>query len=124
MSGPANINPRQTAMGSLDELMNRLGTRGWDDLENPATPVPPGRGFEPEEKIKRYLASSYETELGRALVDWLLDLTCRAPYPFTHPTAEILAFSAARHQGRALIGEAIVKAVAEGRALNSKEPNR
>lgn len=117
MTGPVNINPRRAAMGSLDDLTSVGGKQGWDALEAAFLPALTGQGLRPDERIMRFLAAMAQTEDGRAFVDWLFDLTCRAPYPRTGGDRDELAFAAAKHQARAAVGDVIAAALVEGRRL-------
>jgi hypothetical protein len=117
MSGPQNVNPRAAAFGSLEDIERQIDAKGWDFFERQFTPANISKQFEPDDDLKIHLAALAQTELGRRLFDWLLDLTCRAPYPFTVEDRDTLAFAAAKHQARAAIGETIVKAIADGRKL-------
>jgi hypothetical protein len=126
MSGPQNVNPRPLAMGSLEELEERFAGRGWSFFEQQFHPAATPADLDPGDQFKRQLAGVAETAWGRQLIDWLLDLTCRAPYPVTSQSIEDLAMAAAKHQARAAIGEVLVKAIADGRRImdQPKEPSR
>lgn len=126
MSGPQNISPRQTAMGSVSELEALIGGGGWADFQKTFAPAAVSASMDPGDELKKSIASMYQTELGRKIIDWLLDQTCRAPYPVTSQSMEDLAYAAAKHQARAAVGEMIVKAIVDGRALNEQvqEPRR
>lgn len=117
MSGPQNINPRPLAMGSLEAMQAAMGPVGWDFFENQFGPAVVAQSFDPGDEVKKFAAAMSQTVEGRRFIDWLLDLTCRAPYPVTSQTIEDLAMSAAKHQARAAVGETIVKAIADGNAL-------
>lgn len=124
--GPQNVNPRETAFGSLEDLEKKIGLNGWDYFEKQFAPAVFGDEQRPADEIMQALARLAELPDTRRVVDWLLDLTCRAPYPRTFDTTENLAFAAAKHQARAAVGEVIVKAIHEGRQINEgrKEPRR
>lgn len=117
MSGPQNVNPRPAAMGSLEEIEKAMGANGWDFFAKQFAPAVVAQSFDPGQEFKRNLAAFSRTGLGREIVDWLLDLTCRAPYPVTSQDMQDLAFAAAKHQARAAVGETIVKAIADGNAI-------
>ena len=123
MSGPQNVNPREVAIGSLEELEKRFAGEGWDYFEKQFAPAVTPANLDPGDKFKRQLAAVAQTEWGRELIGWIYDLTCRAPYPVTMQNMEDLAFAAAKHQARAAVGEVIAKAIADGKELNLKEPN-
>ena len=117
MSGPQNINPRPLAMGALEDLQAAMGPLGWDFFEKQFGPAVVAENFDPGVEVKRFAAAMSQTAEGRRFIDWLLDLTCRAPYPVTSQSIEDLAMSAAKHQARAAVGETIVKAIADGHKL-------
>ena len=117
MSGPANPNPRQLAAGAFEELEKQFGAKGWDFFSERFSPALVAQSFDPGEDFKKNLAAFARTELGRRIVDWLLDLTCRAPYPVTTQDMQDLAFAAAKHQARAAVGETLVKAIADGNVI-------
>lgn len=117
MSGPQNVSPRPLAMGSLEEIERMVGAKGWDFFEERFGPALVAQNFDPGDEFKRNMAAFARTAFGRVIVDWLLDLTCRAPYPVTSQDMQDLAFAAAKHQARAAVGETIVKAIADGNAL-------
>lgn len=117
MTGPQNVSPRPLAMGSLEEIERQIGAKGWEFFEQQFSPAVLPQTFDPGDEFKRNLAAFARTAFGRGIVDWLLDVTCRAPYPVTSQTMEDLAFAAAKHQARAAVGETIVKAIADGNAI-------
>lgn len=124
MSGPAIIGDRRVAAGSLDDLTDQLGPEGWEWFKQNFSPAAVPDNFDPGDEFKKNLAATYETEWGHELINWLLDLTCRAPYPRTHENPELLALTAAKHQARAAVGEVLVKAISDGRALLGKGATR
>lgn len=117
MSGAQNVNPRPPAMGSLEEIEQAIGANGWDFFRDQFGPAVVAQSFDPGNDLKKNLAAFARTGLGREIIDWLLDLTCRAPYPVTSQSLHDLAFAAAKHQARAAVGETIIKAIADGNAL-------
>lgn len=114
MSGAQNVNPRPLAMGSLEEIEQAMGSNGWNFFADQFGPAVVSQSFDPGADFKKNLAAFARTGLGREIIDWLLDLTCRAPYPVTSQDMQDLAFAAAKHQARAAVGETIVKAIADG----------
>lgn len=117
MSGPANPSPRELAAGTFEELERQFGTKGWDFFREQFAPALVSQSFDPGEDFKKNLAAFARTDLGRRIVDWLLELSCRAPYPVTSQDMQDLAFAAAKHQARAAVGETIIKAIADGNQL-------
>lgn len=116
MSGPVNVAGRVTL--PLDDLMRAGGRTGWEALEAGFAPAPVADRFRPEERIMRFAAALGLHPEGREFLEWIFDLTCRAPYPKTTGDMQELAYAAAKHQARAAVGDVIALAIAEGRRLN------
>lgn len=75
-----------------------------------------------DERLKAFYRILATIE-GRELLDWLLDLTWRAPYPHVGKSIAEAAIAAAKHEARAGIGEVILEALALGKYLIEKESN-
>lgn len=116
MSGPANIPATRRDFQSLDGLVDSIGGAGWDALQGALAPAAVPDNYRPDDDVMKSLAIMAERGETRAVVEWLLDLTLRAPYPVTADTLEQTALAAAKHQARANVGEVVLKAIAEGRA--------
>jgi len=123
VSGPQNVSPREAAIGGMAELEQLVAGNGWAFFEKQFAPAAVADDFRPVDTVMQSLARLYDFAETRAALDWILDLTCRAPYPRGESTTEQLGIAAAKHQARAAVGEAIVKAIVEGRKLNA-EPRK
>lgn len=114
MTGPFPF-ARQTM--DLDTMIAGMGGEGWDGLEAMFKPAGVKDSFDPGDHMKKMLFAFYQTGEGRQVIDWLLDLTFRAPFPHVGTSIEQAAIAAAKHESRAAIGLVIMKAIADGDAL-------
>ncbi|MBX3580074.1 MAG: hypothetical protein KF723_22960 [Rhizobiaceae bacterium] len=117
------MSPREAAIGGMAELEKLVAGNGWDFFAQQFAPANVADDFRPVDPILQALARMYEFPETRAVIDWILDLSVRAPYPRGESTTEELGIAAAKHQARAAVGEAIVKAIVEGRKINA-EPRK
>ncbi|MER2536882.1 MAG: hypothetical protein ABTQ31_17150 [Rhizobiaceae bacterium] len=119
MSGPVPF-PRR--MQALDQML--AASPSWDDLEKAFKPAGVADHFEPDDQIKKWLAAFFQTEPGRALFEWIADLTVRAPYPHVGNSRDSAWLAAKAHEARAAVGLAILRGIADGEKLLSppKEP--
>ncbi len=121
MSGPAAFG-RQSA--AIEHFL--AAPPNWEGLEKAlygegGAPDP----FQPEDRVKQFIAAAYRTAEGREFLDWLADLTVRsAPEP-GGLSFEGMAIAHAKHETRWAVGQAVFRALAEGNELiNQKEPQR
>lgn len=120
MSGP---HPFRREMADLDTMMASIGGEGWDGLEQRFAPAPVPDRFDPGEEIKKFWAAAWGTAQGRAAIQWLADITLRAPYPHGGATLEAAALASAKHEARAAVGEVLLLAMIEGeQLLNPRSP--
>ncbi len=115
--------PFRRELESLDKFLAGEMGAGWEELEQSFFPAQVPRAFDPGDELKRNLAALYHTPDGRQIIEWLADLTWRAPYPHVGAANEAAALAAAKHEARCAVGEVIMKAIAEGyqSIMNSKE---
>lgn len=89
-----------------------------DDLRGLLTGIFPDATVEnalsPRDDLAEFVAALFSTPQGRELFEWLMDITLRAPLSVTGPTIEATALNAARREGAAMIGEAVLAAIARG----------
>ncbi len=109
---------RQTL--DLDTMLAALGGPGWDGLSGQFKPAPVHDNFEPEERLKRFMAALWNSTDGRMLFDWLADLTVRAPPPHSGSSFEAAALALAKHEARHAVGQSILRAIADGDTLLKK----
>lgn len=112
MAGPAAF-PRQ--MMALDKLINSAPS--WEDLEGSFFPAGTADSFDPGDDMKEVLFHFSNTPEGRRIVEWLADLTCRAPYPHVGNSLEAAGIAAAKHEARAAVGQTLMRAIAEGEQI-------
>ncbi len=117
MSGPANIGARRQVM-SLDNLIDQLGGGpGWDGVRDRMQPAESSDKHRPDAAILKEIALMWDRPQERAGLEWIFDITSRAPYPTDHSDIERMAMAAAKHMARAAVGEAIALAIDEGRKI-------
>lgn len=122
MTGAVNINPRAFAR-ELDDMLKSGQAEGWDALEAMFKPALVGQHFRPDDGVLMFFGALAGTEIGRQVLDWLFDLTNRAPYPRdVGNDFQAVALAAKAHAARAAVGEAILQAVIDGRKL-LEQPN-
>lgn len=121
MAGPVGELPRNIAR-ELDAALN--DDSGWDFFKERFLPAAVADSFRPPDELLVDLARYAETDRGRRVVDWLLDLTANAPYPVTGHSIQHTALAAAKHEGRAGVGATIKKALREGRRLIEADHKR
>lgn len=114
MSGPF-IPPR--AGQPLDMLLETHGQGGWEELDALLNPALPAAELEPSDEIAKFLYGLSTTPQGRAIVEWLMDITLRQPLRVTGRSLEETALNAALRQGINGVGEVVLKAIAKGEQL-------
>lgn len=108
-TGPTPF-PRQ--MMGAESLITAAPT--WDGLMDAFKPAIVPDHFDPGDNMKLVLFHFYNTAEGRRIVDWLFDLTVRAPFPHVGSTRESAAIAAAKHEARAAVGQAFARAITDG----------
>lgn len=81
-----------------------------------------GSDYKPSDAVAKVFYAIFMGQ--REAMEWLLDLTLRAPYPHVSGSIEQAAIAAAKHQARAGIGEVIVAAIAEGKRLQDHDQQK
>ncbi|MBS9720043.1 hypothetical protein JYU29_04990 [Tianweitania sp. BSSL-BM11] len=119
MNGPTDFG-RQ--LQSIEAMLAAPST--WDGLEHAFKPSQMPDRFDPGDDIKMLLAGLKNTVDGRRIIEWLADLTFRAPYPSTGSSFEQAALAAAKHEARAAVGHVLLRAIAEGDALLNQRSQR
>ena len=74
--------------------------------------------------MKQVLFHFYNTMEGRRIIEWLADLTVRAPFPHVGSLKESAALAAAKHEARTAVGYALLRAIAEGEQLFAQQRSR
>lgn len=105
--------PRQAQ--TLDDLL-AAGGEGWDFFKAEIAPPHRPDPFQPADRVATFLAAMVETADGRAVIEWLMDITLRLPLRVTGASLEETALRAATRQGINGVGEAVLAAIAHGQA--------
>ena len=108
----------------LDAMMSE-GGEGWDFFKKLGENAGPQAGglpeCKPEDQVAKNLAKFCRNAHGRAVVEWLMDITLRQPRRITGRTLEETALLSATRQGIDGVGEAILAAIAHGEKLIEEE---
>ena len=107
--------PFSRQMMAVDQML--AGVPDWTGLSQAFFPAGVSDRFDPGEDMKQVLYHFYQTAEGRRIIDWLADLTVRAPYPHVGQTSESVAIAAAKHEARAAVGYSLLRAIADGEQL-------
>jgi hypothetical protein len=103
---------------STSELLDMVTGREFSDQKAAFHPAATHPGnFEPSDQVKVAAAILWRAGESREFVEWILDLTMRAPYPVTSQEPHDLQFAAAKHQARAAVGETVLLAIRKGEQL-------
>lgn len=113
--GPIGELPRNVAE-AVDAEINDAD--GWRWFRDEFLPAAVADTFRPADDVLIAIWRLSQTGEGERIFAWLYDLTLNAPYPATGGSFENTALAAAKHQGRAGVGQTLKKAVAEGRRLD------
>ncbi len=93
------------------------GTPSWDGLEQAFFPAQKPDNFDPGDDMKEVLFHFYATAEGRKILDWIFDLTARAPFPHVGSTNDSAALAAAKHEARTAVGYVIGRAIVDGEEI-------
>jgi hypothetical protein len=93
------------------------GVPSWDGLNQAFFPAKVADKFDPGEDMKQVLYHFYQTAEGRRIIDWLADLTVRAPFPHVGASKDAAVIAAAKHEARTAVGYALMRAIADGEEL-------
>jgi len=108
---------RRAALSTSD-LLDLVTGREFSDQKAAFHPAATHPGnFEPSDKMMMAAAILWRAGEGREFVEWILDLTMRAPYPVTSQDPHDLQFAAAKHQARAAVGETVLLAIRKGEEM-------
>lgn len=114
MSGP--VFGERSALPFDDLLRN---SKGWDDL-NELLPQLAEAPLRPSDTVAKNMANLARTKGGRDMLEWIMDITLRAPYHVTGKTIEETALNSATRQGINGVAEAILNAIKHGEDLLEK----
>lgn len=112
MSGPVEF-ARQ--LQTVEALLK--ATPDWGGLEQGFAPAAVSDNFDPGDDMKQVLSAFYNTDQGRKIIEWLFDLTLRAPFPHVGTTLEAAGIAAAKHEARVAVGQALARAIVDGNSI-------
>lgn len=122
MSGPFIPARAAQPMDLLEQLTESNG--GWEELEELFRPQLQDAPLQPRDGVAKFMYGLYGTPEGRAMFEWMMDITLRMPLRSTGQTFEQTALNTATRQGINGVGEAILAAIAHGEKLLSKSQNQ
>ncbi|MBO6893400.1 MAG: hypothetical protein JJ866_15765 [Roseibium sp.] len=112
MSGPKfGLREAQTHDHLLDSK------QPWDELDSFFEPYLADRPLQPSDRVAKNLATFAKTAGGREILEWIMDITLRAPLRVTGSSLEETALRAATKQGINGPAEAILNAIEHGETL-------
>lgn len=112
MTGPF---PFARQMMAVDSLLS--AAPNWGGLEQAFFPASVPDSFDPGDDMKLVLFHFSNTAEGRRILEWIFDLTARAPFPHVGSTKESAAIAAAKHEARTAVGYVVGRAIADGEKL-------
>jgi hypothetical protein len=104
----------------LDILEQGAAGGGWEALEALMKPHLNDAPLQPEESVAEFMWGMYNTPQGRAMFEWMMDISIRQPLRVTGTTIEQTALLSAGKQGINGFAESILKAIAHGEQLVAK----
>lgn len=122
MSGPFIPERAAQPMDLLEGIVESGG--GWEELEALFRPQMQAAPMQPHEGVAKFMYGLYHTAEGRAMFEWMMDITLRMPLRSTGQTFEQTALNTATRQGINGVGEAILAAIGHGEKLISKSKNQ
>ncbi len=106
----------ERAAQPADLLEGGFAGGGWDALEKVFSHAPEQAGpLKPDDEIAAFMWGLYCTPQGRAMFEWLLDITVRQPFRATGQSLEQTALNTAMREGRDAVAMLMLQAVAEGK---------
>ncbi len=112
MSGPVDF-ARQ--VNAIEHML--AAAPSWAGLENAFAPAKVADNFDPGDDTKQVIAALYNTSQGRLIIEWLFDLTVRAPFPHVGNTLQSASIAAAKHEARVAVGQALSRAIVDGNEI-------
>lgn len=122
MSGPFTPERAAQPMDLLEDIVE--SGSGWEGLEALFRPQLQDAPLQPHEGVAKFMYGLYHTPEGRAMFEWMMDITLRMPLRSTGLTIEQTALNTASRQGINGVGEAILAAIGHGEKLVSKSQNQ
>lgn len=107
----------------FNDLMAQSGD-GWEFFANLVSTPRAADPCQPADEVARSLARFVRTGEGRAVIEWLMDITVRQPLRITGASLEQTALLAASRQGIDGVARAVLAAIAHGETLIDRETTR
>ncbi|GCA49297.1 hypothetical protein KGO5_01740 [Sinorhizobium sp. KGO-5] len=101
----------------FDLLEQGAAGSGWDGVEDLFKPFLQTSELQPGDNLARFMAALRHTPEGRAMFEWMMDISIRQPLRVTGASLEQTALQAATRQGINGFAEAILNAIAHGEKL-------
>lgn len=101
----------------LDLLNDGVAGGGWEALEKLFEPHLSGQPLQPADDVAKVMWGFYNTPQGRAMFEWMFDISLRQPLRVTGRTLEETALLSATRQGINGFAEAVLAALAHGESL-------
>lgn len=122
MSGPFLPERAAQPIDLLEGIVER--SDGWEGLDALFRPQLQGAPLQPHEGVAKFMFGLYHTPEGRAMFEWMMDITLRLPLRSTGQTIEQTALNTATRQGINGVGEAILAAIGHGEKLILKSQSQ
>jgi hypothetical protein len=114
MAGP--FLPARAAQ-PMDLLEKGAAGGGWEALEALMQPHLNAQPLQPAQTTAEFMWGLYQTPEGRAMFEWMMDISLRQPLRLQAGTLEQTAMNAAAKQAINGFAEAILAAIAHGETL-------
>lgn len=104
----------------IDVLEQGIAGGGWDALEEMFKPHLGGAPLQPDDDLARFMWGLYSTAQGKAMFEWMMDISLRQPLRVSSSSIEETALRAAMKQGINGFADAVLSAIAHGDKLVNK----
>lgn len=122
MAGPFIPSREARPMDLLEQISG--SSDGWEGLEALFKPQLQDAPLQPGEDVAQFMYGLYQTAQGRAVFEWIMDITLRMPLRATGQTFEQTALNTATLQGIHGVGEAVLAAISHGEKLINRNRNQ
>lgn len=106
----------------LDNML--ANTDGFLDIDDAIKKIGGMRSvaeYKPVDRVAERFYQLYQEPVGRELIEWLFELTSRAPMPLIENGFEHAALLAAKTQARQGVGKVIAAAICEGEQIYNRK---
>lgn len=101
----------------VDLLNDGLAGDGWGGINKLFAPHLQEQPLQPADDVAKVMWGFYNTPQGRAMFEWMFDISLRQPLRVTGRTLEETALLSATRQGINGFAEAVLAAIAHGESL-------